>query len=119
MVRPLDSGQLNCSRSRSLIRSRRCCRRGVVVAARGRYKNAKQIVSSGSEFASGEEYRHHIRRHTRMKGGPTDKYGAPITATQDIGWRAHEAELKPPDAPKKSCDETVYAAELIKSGVFY
>merc|ERR1711871_673411 len=83
------------------------------------YKNAKNVVSSGSEFSSGELYRHHIRRHTRMKHDPNNKYSQPLTAAQDVGWTAHEAQLEAPKAPKKSCAETVYAAELIKSGVFY
>ena len=82
-------------------------------------KGAKNEVSSGSEFASGELYRHHIRRHTRMKHDPNNKYSQPLTAAQDVGWTAHEAQLEAPKAPKKSCAETVYAAELIKSGVFY
>ena len=87
--------------------------------AHQRYKDAKGEVSSGSEFQSGELYRHHIRRHTRMTHAPNGKYSQPLTAAQDVGWSAHEAELIPPTAPKQSCAETVYAAELIKSGVFY
>ena len=87
--------------------------------AHQRYKDSKGEVSSGSEFQSGELYRHHIRRHTRMTHAPNGKYSQPLTAAQDVGWSAHEAELIPPTAPKQSCAETVYAAELIKSGVFY
>jgi hypothetical protein len=87
--------------------------------AEAAYRNARFTTSSASEFTSGEEYRHHIRRHTRMRDGPTDKWASPVTAAQDVGFCAHEANLKPPGNPKKSCAETVYAAELIKSGVFY
>ena len=42
-----------------------------------------------------------------------------LTASQEIGWNNEEAVLKPPERAKKSCAECVYAAELIKSGVFY
>ena len=36
----------------------------------------------------------------------------------DHGWYT-PSRYEKPVAPKKSCDETVYQAELIKAGVYY
>ena len=36
----------------------------------------------------------------------------------EIGWSPPES-YSAPRAAKKSCEETVYAAELIKAGVYY
>ena len=78
----------------------------------------KNIVSGGSEFASSKFYRDHITRHTRMKHHPNEKYNQPVTANMEIGWVPPES-YSAPHAAKKSCEETVYAAELIKAGVYY
>jgi len=78
----------------------------------------KNIVSGGSEFASSKFYRDHITRHTRMGSDPNEKYNQPITANMEIGWTPPDFYTAP-RAAKKSCEETVYAAELIKAGVYY
>ena len=78
----------------------------------------KNIVSEGSEFASSKFYRDHITRHTRMDKNPNEKYHKPVTANMEIGWSPPES-YSAPRAAKKSCEETVYAAELIKAGVYY
>ena len=78
----------------------------------------KNIVSAGSEFASSKFYRDHITRHTRMDSNPNEKYNQPVTANMEIGWSPPESSSAP-RAAKKSCEETVYAAELIKAGVYY
>jgi len=103
----------------------------------------KNIVSGGSEFASSKFYRDHITRHTRMDRNPNEKraarvsrhaprrarraagdrapprrYNQPLTANMEIGWTPPDCYTAP-RAAKKSCEETVYAAELIKAGVYY
>lgn len=63
-------------------------------------------------------YREHNTRHKRMIDGPRDKYCQPLTSNMEIGW-TEPAKYEQPQAGKNSCEETVYAAELIKSGVYY
>lgn len=70
------------------------------------------------EFASSDVYREYTTRHIRMKDAPRTKYNRPVTANMDIGW-VPPAKLERPLAAKKSCDETVYAAELVKAGVYF
>ena len=60
-----------------------------------------------------------MRRHIRLEKNPRDKLSGPLTASQDIGWEAHKAEKTVLVAPKKSCPETIYQAELIKAGVYF
>mmetsp|Transcript_25669 Transcript_25669/g.33614 ORF Transcript_25669/g.33614 Transcript_25669/m.33614 type:complete len:187 (+) Transcript_25669:58-618(+) len=81
-------------------------------------KEKEASVGIGSEFKSNEEYRRHLHKHTRLDRDPNQKYHTPMTATQEIGWKNHEM---PPEQrhAKKSCEETLYAAELVKSGVYY
>lgn len=77
-----------------------------------------KVVST--EYGLSSKYQEHVTRHRRMKTGPADKYNKPMTASMEIGWeKPDHGSLKPPKMAKKSCEETVYAAELIKSGVFY
>ena len=76
------------------------------------------IVSEGSEFGSSKFYRDHITRHERMDKEPNEKYRKPITGSMEVGWRHSEAVAEPRRG-KKSCPETVYAAELYKAGVYY
>lgn len=73
---------------------------------------------SGSEFSSNQLYREHRYQHVRYRSGPAEKYSEPLTESQKIGWTA------PPEFrsaafekhPKKSCAETIYQDELVKSG---
>ena len=55
-----------------------------------------------------------------MDLGPNEKYKQPVTATMELGWRPPDAdEATLTRAGKKSCPETIYAAELYKAGVYY
>ena len=75
------------------------------------------IVSAAGEFHSSNTFRDNWTKHTRMAKEPRDKYNTPVTGSMAIGW------IKPdqyePRRAKNSCPETVYAAELIKAGVYY
>lgn len=56
----------------------------------------------------------------RLQGeGPRlqDKILAPLTATQEYGWETQV--LRKPVAGRAASTETKYAAELVKSGIFY
>ncbi|GMH75166.1 hypothetical protein TL16_g06671 [Triparma laevis f. inornata] len=55
----------------------------------------------------------------KLDKGPKENLTGPMTAVQEFGWLAHESVEKRTIHGKKSCAETVYASELVKSGVFY
>uniref|UniRef100_A0A7S2V2Y5 EF-hand domain-containing protein n=1 Tax=Fibrocapsa japonica TaxID=94617 RepID=A0A7S2V2Y5_9STRA len=81
-------------------------------------KAKEQRVGPASQFSSNLEYRENMHKHTRLNTGPTDKYNQPMTASQEYGWQHKEVD-QAPRAGKKSCEETLYAAELVKSGMYY
>ena len=83
-------------------------------------ENARWSASSGAEFTSNEEFRDYNRRHIRLEKHPNEKYSTPLTAQQDLGWQPTDPNLhKEKVHGKKSCPETVYASELVKSGVIF
>mmetsp|Transcript_42290 Transcript_42290/g.72853 ORF Transcript_42290/g.72853 Transcript_42290/m.72853 type:complete len:187 (+) Transcript_42290:101-661(+) len=75
-------------------------------------------VGIGSEFKSNQDFHASLRKHQRMDRNPNQKYHTPLTATQEIGFKNEEFQPEP-RAAKKSCEETLYAAELVKAGVYY
>mmetsp|Transcript_21622 Transcript_21622/g.34905 ORF Transcript_21622/g.34905 Transcript_21622/m.34905 type:complete len:158 (+) Transcript_21622:56-529(+) len=66
---------------------------------------------------------HRLRRkHVRLNAGPTKKFGTPMTTSQEIGWQQRstaEKNKNDPQKPKNSCEETVFASDMIKSGIYY
>lgn len=78
----------------------------------------KNKVSSGGEFKLASEYHHNLNKHTRMSQDPRHKYRTPVTASHDIGWEARHTVTEPAVAPRKNCEETIYADEVVRSGVF-
>ena len=74
-------------------------------------------VTDGTEFRTSSEYMESMRRHTRMEKDPRNKFKYPTTASMNHGWV--EGNPNGPRAAKKSCEETVFASELIKAGVYY
>uniref|UniRef100_A0A7S2TRH2 EF-hand domain-containing protein n=1 Tax=Lotharella oceanica TaxID=641309 RepID=A0A7S2TRH2_9EUKA len=61
-------------------------------------------------------------KHKRNCRGPQQLYAAPMTTAQEVGWQtASKAEKNKndPHMPKNSCEETVFASEMIKSGIYY
>ena len=71
-------------------------------------------------FASHQEYRDYHQRHARGSLGPKDQLIEPLTAAQAYGW--HSDELRDTSRKvygKKTCFETKYASELVKSGIYY
>ncbi|KAJ1459790.1 hypothetical protein M885DRAFT_511043 [Pelagophyceae sp. CCMP2097] len=82
------------------------------------HKEEKNRVAGTAEFNTSSAYLESMTRHTRMRQGPKQKYSEPLTSSMDVGWVKSTA---PPEKrmAKKSCEETIYAAELIKAGVYY
>ena len=76
-------------------------------------------IGSAANYASYDELQLATKKHRRTDKGPKDTLVGPLTAVQEYGWNAHEFVEKKTILGKKSCAETIYASELIKSGVFY
>ena len=71
-------------------------------------------------FGSHSNYRDAMRRHKRAVDDPEKLLTKPLTASQEYGWfgggnGAGSEQQK--IMGKKSCAETIYQSELIKSGV--
>ena len=73
-------------------------------------------------FTSNHDYRDAVRRHT-SKGASEAKSTRTLTTNQAYGWKRGNEPYE--DGPphkirgKKSCPETLYCNELIKSGFTY
>ena len=72
-------------------------------------------------FGSHSNYRDAMRRHKRAVDDPDKLFSKPLTASQEYGWFGcnSDGDRSNPQKimGKKSCAETIYQSELIKSGV--
>lgn len=85
----------------------------------GRIEAGEKPTVSAASRVSGQELRESRRRHVRDAAGPADVLAVPLTTSQEAGWHK-EAALPPQKGfSRVKCDETKYAEELLKSGVFY
>ena len=76
--------------------------------------------STSAYSGSHSNYRDAMRRHERALMGPEKLLASPLTASQKYGWFGDEAGRSSHKVMgKKSCAETIYQSELIKSGVLY
>lgn len=79
--------------------------------------------TDSSYFGSHSSYRDAMRRHKRTADGPDKLLSKPLTASQEYGWfggngkDTHSSSQTVNLMGKKSCAETIYQSELIKSGV--
>eukprot|EP00928_Gymnodinium_smaydae_P067773 TRINITY_DN5076_c2_g1_i1.p2 TRINITY_DN5076_c2_g1~~TRINITY_DN5076_c2_g1_i1.p2 ORF type:complete len:200 (-),score=59.87 TRINITY_DN5076_c2_g1_i1:165-695(-) len=73
------------------------------------------VSKNAAEFTSYGDMRDERFKHTRMRKDPMDKYKAPMTDSQTIGW--HEEEVFNERFAKTSCEETRYADAMTKCGV--
>ncbi|CAM9940979.1 unnamed protein product [Ectocarpus sp. 12 AP-2014] len=80
---------------------------------------AKWHKGSGSEFNSNQNFREKVRRREYIARGPRERYARTVTAVQEHGWQDQLEINKQMVHGKKSCAETVYASELVKSGVYF
>lgn len=72
-----------------------------------------RVSKNATEFQSHEDMQAELKKHTRMRKDPMDKYKAPMTEAQSIGW--HEEEVFNERFPKTSCAETRYVDSMVKS----
>jgi hypothetical protein len=87
----------------------------------------EQVEGKGREFTSAQELVGAHKKHARMGKHPHDKFAAPLTAAQMVGWDALaggnetgvEGGLNAIRRPKMSCPETQYADIMVKSGVYF
>lgn len=72
-------------------------------------------------FGSHSNYRDAMRRHKRTVDSPNKLLSKPLTACQEYGWFGGDGDGDRSNPQKimgkKSCAETIYQSELIKSGV--
>mmetsp|Transcript_30102 Transcript_30102/g.52896 ORF Transcript_30102/g.52896 Transcript_30102/m.52896 type:complete len:191 (+) Transcript_30102:75-647(+) len=71
---------------------------------------------------SSDMYQYLRKKHIRNAYGPRDMYSKPLTTSQEIGWRTPtntEISKNDPRMPKSSCQETNFASEMIKSGIYF
>ena len=80
--------------------------------------NETAKIGSGAHYNSYDELISATRKGLRTEDGPKDFLVAPLTAVQEIGWNCHQFIEKKTVHGKKSCPETVYASELVKSGLY-
>mmetsp|Transcript_83766 Transcript_83766/g.147836 ORF Transcript_83766/g.147836 Transcript_83766/m.147836 type:complete len:176 (-) Transcript_83766:61-588(-) len=73
------------------------------------------VGKNAVEYSSGSDLRCDRFKHTRMKKDPMDKYKAPMSESQKVGW--HEEEVYNERFPKTSCNETRYADAMVRAGV--
>mmetsp|Transcript_81618 Transcript_81618/g.239633 ORF Transcript_81618/g.239633 Transcript_81618/m.239633 type:complete len:178 (-) Transcript_81618:89-622(-) len=84
------------------------------VAMDGIRENLASVAKNATEYTSFDDFITDRTKHRRLGKDPMDKFKAPMTESQSIGW--HEEEVFNERFPKKSCDETRYADEMVKAG---
>lgn len=86
-----------------------------------RLEAAPKAVGVATTYTSGLELREARRRHVREPEGPKDKLAVPLTTHHVTGWTtgSEHGLPKQPTLGRVKCEETKYAEELLKSGVFY
>ena len=76
--------------------------------------------STSAYSGSHSNYQDAMRRHERALIGPEKLLACPLTASQKYGWFGDEVGRSSHKVlGKKSCAETIYQSELIKSVVLY
>jgi len=79
----------------------------------------KQTNNCASEYKSNQLLRQHHHHHQRLEYNPQDRYRTPVTSAQQIGWYGPSGVEKIERRPNKSCDETKFACEMIKSRLYF
>lgn len=75
--------------------------------------------SRQANYSSYQKYKDATHRHVRIKEGPKEVLPKPLTVSQDYGFIEASWPQDPVTHARKSCEETNYACELIKSGIMY
>lgn len=72
----------------------------------------------GVNFHSYDVMRTTKIKEMRPEYGPGDLFVNPVTVAQSYGWAAHQLPTDKRHS-KKHCEETKFAAELLKFGIYY
>jgi len=71
------------------------------------------------EHGSWSAYRDDMHKHKRLEYEPHDKFRQPLTTSMDYGWYKPTKVERVQRIPNKSCAETLYASEMVKSGIYF
>jgi len=71
----------------------------------------EEIAKNAKEHTSHSDFKDDMRKHRRFGKAPMDKYKAPMTEAQSVGW--HEEEVENERYPKKACAETKYCNAML------
>jgi hypothetical protein len=75
--------------------------------------------NSATEFKSNQDLKDAMHKHARVQYNPQEKFRTPELTSHEYGWYAQTKVEQTERKPKKNCDETVYAAEMIKTGIYF
>jgi hypothetical protein len=76
--------------------------------------------NSSTEYKSNEDYQMAIHKHTRLQYGPKEKFRKDQLESHKYGWKSKtDIEKNIDRKPSKQCEETIYAAEMIKTGIYF
>ena len=73
--------------------------------------------ATGATTASSTTLRMQRSLHRRDDVGPTKVYRRPLTESQEVGWGGMKIETE--RKPRKSSEETRFAAALVRHGVYF
>ena len=80
----------------------------------------KICTESKGNFSSHQEYSDFHRRHSKLDKNIEEQLVYPITSAQDYGWHSNGVkDVNRKVFGKKTCFETKYASEMVKSGEYY
>ncbi len=78
---------------------------------------SKVDKSAATEYKSSNDIVLAKKRGTAAEFGPREKYRTPMTSSQDYGWHVQLPHETPDIKQKKTCPETQFASEMIRSGI--
>lgn len=73
----------------------------------------QQVSKNATEYSSVQDLKDDMVKHRRQMKDPMDKFKAPMTEAQSVGW--HEEEVFNERFPKSSCEETKFADAMVRS----
>jgi len=87
------------------------------VIAEVRRELSQKDPDAATEYKSNAEMRRAKETGHTSDLGPRDKYRVPVLMSHDYGWPTPQPFERVQRMPKKTCEETRYAAEMVKGGL--
>lgn len=105
------------SRLRLQCMFQRCVRRQLrsFFSLHAEEESKEQRENPAAHYNSFRMLHDHYLRNVRPAAGPKEVFSAPLTANQEVGWRADEAKPEA-RASKRHCEETKFMSALYASG---